>query len=88
MPRIPEEPNTTPLHIWNPLTEDFITYWADENNNPKEYVTQSQQISTYPYYLGIKIARKLAQKIVLDKGIETNYEDEFNAKLKELLVEI
>lgn len=84
----PIQRDETPTHIWNPDTEDFIQQMADDDNVPHQYTARAQEITTFPKYIADHVARHLAQHLVLKRQIETNYEDEFQKMMKEIVVEI
>lgn len=86
MSRIPSEPDITPTSIYNPMTEDFTTTYANEDNEPIPYTCPAQEISTFPAYIANKIKKNLAQVIVFKRGVKTNYEDDYNEVLKEISV--
>ncbi len=88
MTRLPEGPDITPKHIWNPLIDDFTTTYANEDNIPIPYTCPSLKISQFPTYIANHIAKQLAQKIVFERGIKTNYEDEFAKTLDEITITI
>lgn len=88
MSRLPDGPDTTPFFIFNPLTEDFVTTYANEQNEPIEYICPSLKISEFPAYIGKKVAKNLAQYIVLKRKIKTNYQDEYQACLQEIEVKL
>lgn len=70
--------------LYNPLRTDFTWNWAGENNVPQPYTIPSLGIATFPVRIADHLAKHLAQKIVLDRGVRTNYEDEYNTVLKEI----
>lgn len=86
--RLPQGPNLTPKHIWNPLATDFTTTYANENNEPISYTCPSLRISTFPTYIADHMAKHLAQEIVGHRGIKKDYQGDYEAALKEIMVEI
>lgn len=86
MERLPDGPNTTLKYLFNPLTEDFTTTYANDANKPITYTCPSMKISEFPTYLADHIAKHLAQKIVFKRGIQHNYEQDFRAVLQEITI--
>jgi len=79
----PPKPDSSPKYLWNPLSEDYHTAY-----DSKPYTVRSLEISEFPAYIANKIAKNLAQYIVLKRGVKTNYEDEYNAALEEITVKL
>lgn len=78
----------TPTYLFNPLTEDFTTTYASDDNIPIEYTAKALSISEFPAYIAHKIAKNLASHAVLSRGVKTNYQDEYEAMLSRIIVKL
>lgn len=88
MPDLPSSPDITPKHLWNPWKQDFKTIIAEPTGNQVEYIAPSQEISTFPAHIRDRIAERLARFLTLDRGIKTNFDDEYSTLLEEIKVSL
>ena len=82
------EPDQTETLLYNPTTDDFSFICADNNNDKHEYILRGMEITKLPKYLADMGASKLAEKLVWERGIKTNYQDDKNKILEELYVKL
>ncbi len=81
---LPTKPDTTPKSIYNPSKEDFTTTFANEENVPIPYTAPSQEISTFPTYIANHIAKHLCHKLIMERGIKKNYQDDYDLMMKQI----
>lgn len=81
---LPTEPNRKPKAIFNPSRDDFSVEYLDDENIPHTYTIKSMQLRSFPTYIADHIVKHLSQKIMWDKGIKTNPEDELKAIRREI----
>jgi hypothetical protein len=79
MARLPTQPNTTLRYLYNPSKEDFIITWDGE-----PHTLHSEELEPFPTYLADHIAKHLAHKLVMERGVKTNYDDDIKLMLKEI----
>lgn len=83
-PQVPTEPKS----IYNPSKEDFVFQYAFNEEAPKQYTIHAGEIETYPEYLFNHAMKHLAPKILLERGVTTNYEADLQEVIRELTIEL
>lgn len=73
------------LTIYNPDSEDFsTTYDLDGNKQPLRYTLHAKEYGIFPSAVAEHLQKHLAHKIVMKRGVKTNYADEYQQVLKEI----
>lgn len=85
---LPNQPDQTPVNLYNPDLKDFTFVLADDNNVQHEYILHSQEITTLPKYIADHGASKLADMLVWKRGVKSNYELDKKNILEEIYVQI
>lgn len=84
---MPTNPNKKPIDLYNPTTNDFSFYVAEEETNIKrEYIIPAGEIVEFPKWIADKGAKELAVKIVWKRGLDQGYEHELKKVLEEIYV--
>jgi hypothetical protein len=78
---LPEE-----LKIYNPLLKDFAYTWFDDKNMGHVYVLRSLEITSLPVPIAKFMAKHLTDKIIMERGIKTNWDDEVENIQKEIFI--
>lgn len=81
MPQLPLRPDETPRYLYNPSKEDFTVTW-----DSKPYTLHSEELEKFPMYLANHIAKHLAHKLVMERGVKTNYDDDIVRMREEIEV--
>jgi len=76
------------VYVYNPDSEDFsTTYDVNGNGDPVTFTIRSFEIGKFENdAVGKHMLKHLADKILMKRKVRTNWEDEYNALLKELNV--
>ncbi len=82
--QLPTQPNQTPRSLYNPSKEDFTEKWDGKDVK----TLHAGEIETYPTWLADHIAKSLCHKLVMERGIKTNYEQDYKEMMKQIVVEI
>lgn len=86
--RLKEQPKE--VAVYNPSNEDFTTtYDINEDRNPVAYIAKAQEITFFSPIIAEHIKKHLANKLIQERGIKTNFQDEYDNLIKdELSVQI
>ena len=82
--QLPTQPNQTPKSLYNPSKEDFTARWDSKDVK----TLHAGEIETYPTWLANHIARDLCHKLVMERGIKTNYEADFKEMMQQIEVNL
>lgn len=71
--------------LFNPDNEDFtVTYDINEDGKPLSYTIHAGEIASFEPIIADHVRKHLVNRIVMKRGIKTNYEDDFKKVNKEL----
>lgn len=71
--------------IYNPDGEDFtVTYDINENGIPEKFTIPAGEAKRFITPIADHIMKHLANRLVMKRGIKTNYQDEYERVLKEI----
>lgn len=71
--------------VYNPLLVDFeVKYDINGTNEPETFVIHGGEIEYFNAPVAEHIKKHLANKIIQERGVKTNHEDEYKAILQEL----
>lgn len=66
---LPTMPDETPVAVFNPSKNDFVSIFRNDKNEPNEYIMPSRKIVTFPKWLADKLADRLARQLALENPI-------------------
>lgn len=81
MPRIPTQPNQSPVKLFNPSLDDFTFTYGKEQHSLAAYGVES-----FPKYLAEKMAHRLADTIISKRGVRENHQLDKEKLLKEIFI--
>lgn len=86
--QLPTKPDTTKTYLYNPTKSDFMTTYANEDNEPIVYTLRSEELKEFPKYIADHIAEHLAHEIVMTRGVKTNYDDDKKKVFEEIYADL
>jgi hypothetical protein len=73
------------IGVYNPLLKDFTArYDINEDGNPESFTIPALEIGYFKPFLANHIKKHLATKILNERGVQTNWEDDYNKVLEEI----
>jgi len=74
--------------VYNPTSEDFqVNYDIKGNGSPEPLKALAGEITYFEDHLAEHVKKHLAKKIVFERGVRTNFDDEYANVIKEISVE-
>ena len=77
------DPLPKSLTLYNPLKEDFVIEWLDDEDTTHTLTAKSLSLTTFPYYQGRFIRRHLADCIAMESKLK-NHDAALEAAYKEI----
>ena len=74
------------IQIFNPLLSTFSCDWYDDNNRLWTFKIEGMSIEKYPEPIANFVAKHLADHVLNQTKIATNYEDERSKVMKQIYI--
>ena len=82
-------PSPKKIPLYNPLREDFtVTYDITGDKDPRPFTIHAQEIEYFEPIVARHIVKHLADAVLAERGIRTNYTDDMTAIKKEIEVTV